>query len=187
VAVGLAFAQDVMGWDPRRVHVRETTTGTTTEAVDLWNLDMTSTFTPALATTLVMDRSTGVWVVLHVESGLFDVTCPSPRQDVLVTASPGGSPTIQKVCGTFTQPPAGWIVQATIEQAGSNLQPSKTQSTADVTGSGQEFIGSIRLNSTYAGQDVSLQIRVYSGSGATLGLWARRFVTAPQPSPSPSP
>jgi hypothetical protein len=42
---------------------------------------------------------------------------------------------------------------------------------------GQDFHGSFKLNATYLDGDVSLQIKVYSGSGTTLGLYARRFVT----------
>ena len=43
----------------------------------------------------------------------------------------------------------------------------------------QNFHGHVPLISTYVGQDVSVQIRVYSGSGALLGMYARRFITTP--------
>jgi hypothetical protein len=169
----LAFVESVLQWNRDRVHAETSSEGHGQAFVQLWNEDMTTTFTPETAESVLLQQADSEWVVFHAESGLFDVTCPSNRQDGLVTSSP------VEICGTFSQPPAGWIVQATVEYAESNLQPSEAESSADLPVNGQSFHGYIDLSSTYAGEDVSVKIRVYSGSGATLGIYARRFVNTP--------
>ena len=170
----LAFAENVLQWNRDRVHVETSSESSSQAYVELWNEDMTMTFTPDLATALLLEKGEQ-WTVLHAETGLLDITCPSQRQDVIVTSSP------VEICGTFSQPPAGWIVQATVEYAASNLQPSEAESSADLPVNGQQVHGWIDLISTYSGEDVSLKIRVYSGTGHTLGLFARRFVTEAPP------
>jgi hypothetical protein len=169
-ATALAFASQVLGWRPDRVIDRREGTGD--EAlVSMWNEDMTSPLTPGTETTLRMHRGATGWVVLDVTTALFDVTCPSPREDVIVTTEP------VEICGTFAQQPSGYIVKATLEYAGSDLNGSEAQSTADIPVQGQTFHGNLDLIATYANSDVTLQIRVYSGSGHTLGLYVRRFAT----------
>jgi hypothetical protein len=172
----LAFASDILSWDPARVHVEERNPGPNPE-MDLWSLDMTTSFPRDLATVLVMKQVGTEWTVWHAESGLFDVTCPSPRADVLETGATDGSITPTEICGAFTTPPAGWIVKGTVEYADSSLQPSEAQATADIPVNGRDFHGFVPLTASYGGADVAVMIRVYSGSGATVGVWARRYVS----------
>ena len=184
-AAAVAFAQDILGWDPQKVHVEERNPGPNPE-VDLWNTDMTTTFPREIAEILVMKQVDTEWTVWHAESGLFDVTCPSPRADLVATEVNGAvAPT--EICGSFTQAPAGWIVKATLEYSDSSLQPSEAQATADIPVNGRDFHGSIPLTATYGGADVAVMIRVYSGSGAALGVWARRYTTTQVTGPSSTP
>ncbi|MFN2543890.1 MAG: hypothetical protein ABR600_04855 [Actinomycetota bacterium] len=169
-AAALAFATEVLNWQRDRVHVEATQDGDRLYE-DLWNEDMTSQFTEVTRTRLTMEDLSGQFAVLRVESGLFDVECPSMRQDVILTPAP------VDICGTFAQSPTDWIVKATVEYAASNLSSSEAQSTADIPVHGKQFSGPLKLIATYAGDDVSVQVRVYSASGETLGLYARRFQT----------
>jgi hypothetical protein len=173
----LLFAHEIMGWDPARVHLETSTPGGGFTIVRLWNTDMTTTFTPDVGITLTMTPVDALWSVARVESGLFDVTCPSQRQDVIVTTKPDATPGSVPICGRFSQPPAGWVVTATVEYAGSDLHASEAQSSADIPITGRDFRGSIPLTASYAGKDVSVRIEVRSGSGTMLGIYARRFVT----------
>ena len=173
----LLFAHEIMGWNSSKVHLETSGGGSDGVQVQLWNKDITTQFTPELATTLTMQQVAGMWSVIHASSGLFDVTCPSIRQDVIVTTNPDGSPASVPICGTFGRPTAGWVVTATLEYADSDLHASEAQAQADLPVNGQDFRGSIPLTATYVGQDVAVRIEVRSGSGTMLGIYARRFIT----------
>jgi hypothetical protein len=131
-------------------------------------------FTPQIAMQIDLQRfaneaGSAVWVVTRAQSGLMDVRCPPPGQDTLIPGAP------VHICGGFSQPPSGWTMNATIEYAASELQPSEAQSGASPVIAGRAFKGTIVLHASYADSDVTLSIRLLSGSGATLGLDARRF------------
>jgi hypothetical protein len=185
-AAGLAFAGQVLGWNPDHVHVEVQQASGSQAYVSLWNRDMTTTFTRQTATSLLMEKqqptadSGPMWTVFHAESGLFDVTCPSQRQDVLVATTPpgttGGTISVD-VCGTFAQPPAGWVVEAGLRYADSNLQSPLVLWSEALSVQGTDFHSQRPLMAPSVHKDISLEIRVYSGSGATLGLYARRFQT----------
>src|SRR5205085_9103121 len=79
------FAQDVMGWDPSKVHVQQQLPGGQWVLVDVWNTDMTSSFTADTATELTLQQENGEWIVINTTSALFDQLSPSNREDVIPT------------------------------------------------------------------------------------------------------
>ena len=70
---------------------------------------------------------------------------------------------------------------ATVEYAASELQPSEAQNGTNPVIAGRAFKGTIVLTATYADADVTLAIRLFSGSGATLGIDVRRLQIGSSP------
>jgi hypothetical protein len=176
----VAFARDVMGWAPNDVRVGPIGNGDQI-AADIWNTSLTSTFTHATATTLVMHTmpAGGSWSVMHAETGVLNVTCPSNMQDGLIITDRNGRPTME-ICGTLTQSNSGWTVQATVEYADSNLQPSEAESTGEIPVQGTDVHGWLPLNSTYAYPSsnlVSVQVQVLDQNMNVIAEFARTLVT----------
>src|SRR2546423_653965 len=174
----LAFASHVLQWAPSRTVVHGSRVAGGHARVTLWNEDM-GRFSPQIGLNVDLQRfSQGareVWVVTRAQSGLMDVRCPSPRQDVLLPGAP------INVCGRLSQPPSGWTMDATVEYAASELQPSEAQNGTNPVIAGRAFKGTIVLTATYADADVTLAIRLFSGSGATLGIDVRRLQIGSSP------
>src|SRR5207244_873902 len=137
--------------------------------VVLWDRDMESQFSNAIAEDVTLQRMGDVWIVVHADTGLFDLQCPSTRQDVLIAGQ------LQEVCGQFAQPPAGWTVNATLMPAGTALSGSEAEVGGQVNLVGSHFDGQLPPTPTFDGSDAELVVTAESGSGATLGAWARRF------------
>jgi immunoglobulin-like protein involved in spore germination len=179
----IAFARDVMGWAPDKVHLGPVDSGSQI-ALDMWNSDLTSTFTHDTATTLIMHTSptqggTPAWSVMHAEIGVLDVTCPSNMQDALIPTDRNGQSTME-ICGTLAQSNPNWTVQATVEYAASNLQPSEAESTGEIPVQGTDVHGWLPLTSTYAypkGSLASLQVQVLDQNKNVIAEFARTLVT----------
>jgi len=61
--------------------------------------------------------------------------------------------------------------------AGNALVGGEAQLRQDIPVSGQRFDGTLPPKPNFDGADAELVVSVYSGSGETLGVWARRFIT----------
>jgi len=176
----IAFARDVMGWAPNDVRIGPI--GNADQiAVDIWNTSLTSTFTHETATTLVMHTTPagGSWSVMHAETGVLDVTCPSNMQDALIPTDRNGQSTME-ICGTLAQSNPNWTVQATVEYAASNLQPSEAESAGEIPVQGTDVHGWLPLTSTYAypkGSLASLQVQVLDQNKNVIAESARTLVT----------
>jgi hypothetical protein len=121
----------------------------------------------------------GSWSVMHAETGVLNVTCPSNMQDGLIITDRNGRPTME-ICGTLTQSNSGWTVQATVEYADSNLQPSEAESTGEIPVQGTDVHGWLPLNSTYAYPSsnlVSVQVQVLDQNMNVIAEFARTLVT----------
>jgi len=176
----LRFARDIMGWDPADIGFRENVDLLAgTAQVVMWNRRM-GNFSPGIAETVSLSRvgGTSIWLIMRVSTGLLDVQSPSLQQDVVEPSAP------LEVTGTVTQPPAGWILRTTMEYAGSLLQPSEAQTSDELTLDGQAFDVTLEPIAVYS-DGPTLSLRLLSGDGTLLGLWARRFVID-LPSPSPN-
>jgi hypothetical protein len=176
------FAVSVLRWRSERIGIRGVA-GTGDQAhVILWDRDM-GIYSPQIAETVDLQRfsneaGSAVWVVTGSASGLMDVRCPSPLRDAI-----GGSKV--RICGHFTQPSAGWSLMVTIDPATSGLGVG-TGNASEISIVHRGFHGYAEVRQS-AG-DVVLMIRLTSGSGASLALYARRFkvgVSGPAPTESP--
>jgi hypothetical protein len=179
------FARLIVGWPGDRIRVHDVSTIGDASVVTLWDTGMSATFASNVALVVDLQRIGGMdpplWDVVRVGSGLMRVTCPSPRQDTIQPEAP------LEICGELSTPPAGWRISATVEYAGSELQGSEAQSTADIPVTGSQFRGPLSLIASYLGEDVSLAITVDSGSGHVLGMFAERLgVELPTPEPTPT-
>jgi hypothetical protein len=163
------FAAQVANWDPSKIAVHAVQPGGDQSYVELWNTGMGS-YSSQISLNVQLRKDGDVWIVRHVEDGLFDLQDPSIRQDVIVGAT-------QSISGVFSQAPAGWTATAVLMPAGNALNPSAQETAADVPISGNGFSGNIDVPAT-SGGDVELIVSVSSGNGETLGLWARRLSTA---------
>jgi hypothetical protein len=133
VDVALQFVRSVMGWDQTDIEIPLERAGSTDthDIVALWNRAITARAgvaprDTAFATTITLDQlgrtgPGGIWSVTGVESGLIDLQCPSPRQDVLVVGIS------QRVCGTVDWLPRGGAVDAALisASADSRLEPGE--------------------------------------------------------------
>ncbi len=177
----LRFAQDVMGWDPADVGLRvsgDLLAGTA--EVELWNRGM-GDYSPGIAETLSLSRvgGTKIWLVMHVSTGLLDVTSPSEHQDLL---PPNAA---VEVAGSLGLPPLGWTLTTILEYADSLLQGSEAQTRTDLPLDGLGFDVTLEPNAAYL-DGPTLSLRLVDADGNTLGLYARRFASGPAPSPSPT-
>lgn len=184
IEAATAFARDVMAWAPNKVRVGPIGNGDQV-AVDIWNTDLTSTFTHDTATTLIMHSSpttagTPVWTVMHVETGLIDVTCPSNRQDALVTVTRDGQPDVMEICGTLPHPlPSGWSVVATVVWADSNLRGAEGEASDFIPVQGTDVHGWLALAHQLATDPggISLRIEILDQDKNVVGEFARTLVT----------
>jgi len=175
------FATHVMHWPRQSVAVHRSTDMGTAASTTIWNRDMSTRYSPRVALNFSFGSPTAfpsVWVIERVDSGVLDLQCPSIRQDVLVTGLS------QEICGSFSQAPAGSTVKATLSPAGHALQASGDQHTADIPVSGSRFDGTMPVPD-FGGDDAALLVTAYARTGVPLGLWVRRFRTAPASLASP--
>jgi hypothetical protein len=108
-----------------------------------------------------------VWLVVGVQSELFNVLCPPLHQPTL------------HVCGAVAPTwavPA--IASATVEYVESEMQPSEAQSIAAIRVNGIAFHGRLQFNAAYANSDVSFVVRMMGSDGTVLGMEARRLRVA---------
>jgi hypothetical protein len=176
------FATHVLHWPKESVAVHDSVDMGGTASATIWNRDMSSSFSADVALNFTFGSPTGfpsVWVIERVASGLFDLQCPSIRQDVLVTGKS------QAICGAFSQAPASWTVKATLSPAGTALGSSDGQQTSDIPVSGDRFDGSLPPTPDLHGNDAELVVIAYSGTGSALGAWVRRLQVAPESLASP--
>jgi len=166
------FAADIAHWNPSKISVHSVQPGITAE-VELWNTDMAPQWSKDVSLNVQLRKAGDVWIVRHADDGLFDLLTPSIRQDGIVGTSS------QQITGQFAQAPvAGWKVTAVLMPAGTGLTGSEIEQTADIPISGNGFDGTVQVPQTHGG-DVELIVSVTDSNGNTLGLWARRFLTAP--------
>jgi hypothetical protein len=179
-----AFAQQMLLWEqPSVTPLAVTGPGEDSAAMMVSNPAFGA---PSGQTSVVLDlrRLTGaesepLWVITRAQSGLMDVRCPSPRQDTLLITDSSGSFLPQQICGDLSQPPAAdWTVTATLEYAGSELQPSEAQQQAGIGIRGQHFGGMIELTHSFEGDDVALKVVLTAGDGSILGMFAERLQAA---------
>ena len=178
-AAAVRFAEDVMRWDPNQIVVKNHQENDTDATVTLWNQAL-GEFSPAIAETVSLTNVGGsrIWLVTRAATGLLDVQAPSLRQDTVEPTAP------MEVSGTVTRPPAGWIVRTTMEYAASLLQPSEAETSNELTLDGPAFDLTLQPIAVYS-DGPTLALRLFSGDGTLLGMWARRFVLDVAP-PSPS-
>jgi hypothetical protein len=186
----VAFAEAVLGWSRTDIVTDSTSVSGNEARVVLWNRRMAIAFDPSIAQTVELQRfgailgpPNPVWLVSGASTGLLDVQSPSDRRYVVQPMAP------VEVAGDVTQPPAGWILRTTMEYAGSLLQGSEAQTSNDLTLNGPSFDVTLVPTAVYS-DGPTLALRLYSGDGTLLGMWARRFgidLRSPTPSPTPSP
>jgi hypothetical protein len=167
------FATSILGWPADRTAVQDVQPGSENAYVVLWNRDM-GRFSPQIGLGVYLQHFAGqeppgVWVVTRVQTGLLDVQCPSPRQDLLEPARP------VMICGSLSLPPAGWTMEAIVEPAWSELQGGQGAVAADIPIRHRRFAGTVPLESDFGGQDPVVVIRLFSGDGTTLGFYAVRM------------
>jgi len=173
IQTATAFAVQILGWSPSDVTPGPgTSTSGDQSYVVLWNPKLHSPYDRSSALNFQLRKAGDIWIVRHVDTGLFDLLNPSIRQDVVVASS-------QQITGQFAQGvnPSGWKVTAVLMPAGTGLTGSEAEQTADIPISGSGFDGKVSVPPT-SGGDVELVVSVTNGNGETLGLWARRLSTA---------
>ena len=164
------FAAQIAHWNPNAIGVHAVQTQGDQSYVELWNTVASPTWSKDISLNVQLRKAGRIWVVRHADDGVFDLLDPSTRQDGIVGTS-------QPISGQFAQAPAGWTVTAVLIPAGSDLQNSPAMEAANPTISGDRFDGTVPVPNT-AGGDLELVVSVTDRNGETLGMWARRFVTA---------